>query len=1057
MKKYSIHTALLALFLLLLSAGMFSQTYTNLPYFEGFEDAVSNSEWHLNVVDPATSTVLPCRWVVSGAERYFGDSCLLITADADGATYPASTASVVAWREITLPVGMYSLSFMWRAEGEFNKDGLSVCWLPASRNIYSGISGSVVTTPLDFDGYRQLSGHSVWYQSSTTIRSMGTPMKLVFVWDNNMDAVRLPSACIDDIQIVSSKIPCDEPSNITHTLKNSKITLFWKSSVRDHEVICRPYGSAHTDTVKVSGAAQAEIQVAVPGVYDFYIRSFCPEGDTTRWVPYRNVYISSQVSGCIDYADFKNPDVAKCTYGYNRNEGGVTPYDSIGYIDYGADSWRSRHTLYFMPGQTDSLTGGGLKTIADGETASVRLGNSDINAEAESITYTYNIDNNDTTKILIVKYAVVLQDPGHRPATEQPAFKLDILDENGVNLDSLCGYAEFYAKPDPLWHDYPFGAVIRWKEWTTIGLNVSEYAGSTIRIRFTSYDCRAGGHFGYAYFSIGCAEAKIEGITCGAEASTHVEAPDGFKYRWYRKNAPETTVAETRVLDIDPKDADIYQCDVIFAENDGCYFTLEANLLPHLPKAVPAPVWAPQGCSNRLHLRNASGVESEGVMTGEHVTFNEWTVTDLAINRVVYQGNDEQKVVGLPDEGGHYSILLNVGIQNNVCVDDSLIADFFVPAIGNRDSIIYDTICRNQVSIFNGRPIRESGTYLDTVPTYAGCDSVITFKLEVVDFFTREVLDTISEGEEYHFYDNSYREERTYRKTVYSDSPDVCDSVIILHLDVDTPTVVQCLRVTFDTLPVICADDKAFAIPFTVDSGSFSSYSLDFDEHSETYFFDMELVEADNIEIALPDSVRPDIYGVDVILHDSSACPPVIRHYDFEVRYPADIMQQKWNDVIALYDQGYGANFGYRYSSHQWYRNGDPIAGADRPYIYVGADGSQFTPGDEITVVLVREGETRRIMSCPYIVTAHTDIAAYPSLPALKVRVASKVGLPATAGEYSIAYWYSSTGQFVGAGHIDASDGSVTVPSVSGMYLLYIIPQQTDRLLPVTIKVLVTP
>ena len=70
--------------------------------------------------------------------------------------------------------------------------------------------------------------------------------------------------------------------------------------------------------------------------------------------------------------------------------------------------------------------------IPPGELVSVRLGNWNKNYEAETITYTYTVDTTNT--ILLLKYAVVLQNPsGHY--NSQPYFSLEILDMNNQLID----------------------------------------------------------------------------------------------------------------------------------------------------------------------------------------------------------------------------------------------------------------------------------------------------------------------------------------------------------------------------------------------------------------------------------------------------------------------------------------------------------------------------------------------------------------------------------------------------------------------------------------------
>ena len=96
-----------------------------------------------------------------------------------------------------------------------------------------------------------------------------------------------------------------------------------------------------------------------------------------------------------------------------------------GVVDYGYQAIQSRHRIHWNPLERDPHTDGKLKTVPDGEIASVRLGNWDVQREAESVEYDYLVDT-ATSAILILNYAVVLQDPDHEFA-DQPKFILEIV------------------------------------------------------------------------------------------------------------------------------------------------------------------------------------------------------------------------------------------------------------------------------------------------------------------------------------------------------------------------------------------------------------------------------------------------------------------------------------------------------------------------------------------------------------------------------------------------------------------------------------------------------
>ena len=120
-------------------------------------------------------------------------------------------------------------------------------------------------------------------------------------------------------------------------------------------------------------------------------------------------------------------------------------------VDYGCESWLSRHTVHFDTSERDSRTGDSLRTIPIGHCSSVRLGNIHAGSEQESITYTLSVDTNDYD-LLILRYAIVEEQPNHE-LRDQPKVIFSITDSVG-NLSDSCYYANFVSGEFSGWHHY---------------------------------------------------------------------------------------------------------------------------------------------------------------------------------------------------------------------------------------------------------------------------------------------------------------------------------------------------------------------------------------------------------------------------------------------------------------------------------------------------------------------------------------------------------------------------------------------------------------------------
>lgn len=196
-----------------------------------------------------------------------------------------------------------------------------------------------------------------------------------------------------------------------------------------------------------------------------------------------------------------------------------------------------RHTIMTGDG-TDPNTCDVVHVVAPGGRYSARVGNEQVGSEAETLSYTLTVT--PSSSLFIYKYAVVLQDPGHDPS-EQPRFQVRVLDANGVLIDPTCGQYTVVAAPGLAGFQTcisNWNGEIRYRDWTTVGLNLSAYMGQTITIEFETGDCDPGAHFGYAYVDAYCSPLSIGATYCSGSFAAELTAPIGFSYLW---NTGETT------------------------------------------------------------------------------------------------------------------------------------------------------------------------------------------------------------------------------------------------------------------------------------------------------------------------------------------------------------------------------------------------------------------------------------------------------------------------------------------------------------------------------------
>lgn len=206
------------------------------------------------------------------------------------------------------------------------------------------------------------------------------------------------------------------------------------------------------------------------------------------------------------------------TTGTVPNNGG-TPYDVPGFVI-------GQHQILNTPG-LDPNTGNILSYPPPGSTSVCMLGNNIPGYGAESMSYLITVD--QSNRLFIYEYAMVLQAPGHS-VNEEPRFIVKITDLNGNLLPGECSYYETYGS-DPN-NNFTNLAGIAFSTWQKVAIDLSQYNGQTLKIQFTTLDCGLGGHYGYAYLTASCGPLELT-IQKNCEGSIVLSAPDGFhSYMW---------------------------------------------------------------------------------------------------------------------------------------------------------------------------------------------------------------------------------------------------------------------------------------------------------------------------------------------------------------------------------------------------------------------------------------------------------------------------------------------------------------------------------------------
>ena len=593
--------------------------------------------------------------------------------------------------------------------------------------------------------------------------------------------------------------------------------------------------------------------------------------------------------GCPDLTDFQSGSV-RAYYGVF-----YSPYENIGFVNLGSNQVDSRHTVHTDTTETDPCTGNLLRTVCPGTRSSVRLGNWNAGSEAEALEYYLYIDTN-LYAFLLLHYAVVLQNPDHG-SSDQPHFTMEIRDYGGNVIDPICGRADFAASSSLGWNSYAAHQNV-WKDWTTLGFDMTPYHGQTVKVRFTTRDCKQGAHYGYAYFSAECRLNSATTEYCGETEVNTITAPDGFNYLWYYNN-PADTVSTAQSVTFTNTDA-LLHCRLISKENPTCYVTLNTYAGHRWPQAVIDTLATESlGCDGyKVYFINRSVVTNDNGDTVDwHCETARWYFGDAYMS---YSYTPQH----IYRDSGDYIVTLISGIANNSCRDTTHftlhIPDFYIPAL--KDTFACDTFWINDVAY----PTDGLG------PSYRvhhadDCDTLYTLNLHILPSPHYEMPpDTFCYSATYSWRnqtagDPHITDTTSYRLVDRLLAANGCDSTISIRLVQLPPD-----RIGISSQPD--CSNKRYTLTATTDLPYLSWSSMPHDTSLDGH-------ESDRTLLVAPASTT--IYTVTSDHRDTLYCPTSVALTLQPTEFPQ--AQLAVNPAILTYDHPeFDAHDLSRYASRQW-------------------------------------------------------------------------------------------------------------------------------------------
>ena len=1040
------------------------QGVVTLPYVCSFEvaDSIEMKNWVLN----AGSDGINCydQWLVGEAEHNDGKQSMYISCDGGAnAMYGAKKNLVVAYRvfEFSEKVTI-DIAFDYKLYGAENTSMLYVGLVNEAVNIQSNSKDATLSPQmknlLPYKFYQAINWQTQTIQNQTI--PAGRRVKLMFIWENfNSDTAKVNpmASSIDNVQITLSN--CKMPSNLAMESECGAFTATWVGTSDEYEFQYRKTGNQHWTTIKTTETS-VRVEEIDEGLWDMRVRGVCYIEDIKHYSAY--IALNGSVcfcpdNHCINYVDLYGEGVM-CQTG-NVAAGFSTSIDQISnVVDFGPNNPNSRHTVYWEKEQYDPRTGGRLKTIPDGELASVRLGNWLKGSEAERITYEYYVDPASDV-ILLMKYAIVLEKPAQ--THQAPAFDFKILDQNGKAISS-CVEANFSPHDEYIeWNYYTpdfrsgFDEIV-WKDWSSIGVDLRKYKGQTIKVQLTTQDCELTAHCGYAYFTLGCIDASIKSTSCGEDINIELVAPDGFEYTWYHLDSLNNEVFDSKEkeLKVPSNDTATYYCRIDYLDQYGCDFTLHTEVRPRIPFANFTYEWVPNDCKNQVKFTSKSEVltriDGVEVSSGEKVENHYWSINGEVVSELT------TFVYEVDSLGAELDLQLMVGISDNLCLDDTLYK-VIVPPIYTERNVIDTTICDGEYVATNfGMFFKDTVVVHTEKSKWCGCDSTTVLDLKVMQQLEDTYFSDIVCGNGVYIFEPLGEEileegEHKFRLT----SQWGCDSVVVLDL-VRIPQVNAEVK---DVVRSVCADEGELTIEYSLVDGDRgpTDYSVIFDAFAKSNgFVDADLVvDSDDqvFRITIPENCRPNRYTATILIKDTlSLCGDVSIPIEFDVYYSSSILAPKFDNLITILNEEY--NGGYSFTEYKWYKNGVEIEGENRPYYYL-PEGTTFGDDDCFYLELKRKDDGVVMQTCPVCPKMTTPIDEVQFSDRFYIEntlFAPKQRIRVENLDNGLVNIYTLSGQLLSSVRVVDGDTDVYAPQEQGVYILQIVTEDELKVYKIKIK-----
>ncbi|ASW75967.2 T9SS C-terminal target domain-containing protein [Chryseobacterium piperi] len=405
----------------------------------------------------------PNKWVYGSAAGNPANS-IYISDNGTANNYNTGLTSVTqAYRDIAVPAGTTAatLSFDWKADGESSYDYLRVWLVPASYVPTAGVQIPTGGGRIQLgNNYNQQTSWQTYFNTNLDLSTFaGTTMRLVFEWRNDSSGGTQPPAAIDNINLI---IPtCKVPTAMSvGTITSNSATISW-TAPSPAPGMGYAYYLTTTNVPPVAGTAptgtSTGTSVTLPSLapnttYYWWVKSVCSSTDSSLWVA-GPTFTTTQIPATIPYnQNFSGAN----DFGFSN---GTQPNKWV----YGSATGNPANSIYISDNGTANNYNTGLSSV----TQAYRDILVPVGASIATLSFDWKGNGESTYDYLRVWLV---------PASFMPTA--------GVQITAGTGRIQ-------LGNNYNQQST--WQSYLNANLNISSFAGTTMRLVFEWRNDSSGG------------------------------------------------------------------------------------------------------------------------------------------------------------------------------------------------------------------------------------------------------------------------------------------------------------------------------------------------------------------------------------------------------------------------------------------------------------------------------------------------------------------------------------------------------------------------------------